>query len=65
MYVDDIILYCIGDFIDVVIFEFNKVLEEFLYWCKINLFVFYLKKCEVMIFYCGRFIGFLKELMLV
>lgn len=48
MYVDDMIIYCIGELVDFVINMFNNVLKELEDWSLKNNLVFYFKKCEVM-----------------
>lgn len=57
MYVDDMIIYCIGELVDFVINMFNNVLKELEDWSLKNNLVFYFKKCEVMMLKRGSFIG--------
>lgn len=50
MYVDDIIIYCIGKSFDEVCFKLNKVLDELRFWSfRFKLSIYFIK-IEVMIF---------------
>lgn len=58
MYVDDIIIYCIGKSFDEVCFKLNKVLDELRFWSfRFKLSIYFIK-IEVMIFIKQGFIGF-------
>ena len=49
MYVNDTIIYCIGDSVDEVIVKLNIGLVDLIIWCKQNSLIPHPKKCEGMI----------------
>lgn len=59
IYVDDIIVYCIGEKMDMVIVLLNKVLDEICKLCLGNWFIFIKGKNEVMLISKGFFCWFL------
>lgn len=59
MYIDNIMIYCIGEIVDVVVIYLNKVLNEVYKWCLNSCLFCYLRKSEVMLI-CKRIVyGFL------
>lgn len=62
MYVDDIIIYVVGNIVDEIIIGLQVVLDQVNFWCFSNRLILYEGKFEVMVLSIIFFIGFLKQL---
>lgn len=59
MFVDDIIVFCIGNIFDEVLFKIQKVIVDLNKWVKDNFMIIYFVKIELMLLFKLKFIGFL------
>lgn len=64
MFVDDIIVFCIGNIVDEVLFKIQKVIVDLNKWVKDNFMIIYFVKSELMLLLKLRFIGFLQKICL-
>lgn len=59
MFVGDIIVFCIGDIVDEVLFNIQKVIIDLNIWVKFNFMIIYFIMIEFMFLFKLLFIGFL------